>query len=194
MIQNKLLLLSGTPASGKDSITNALINLDSKFVHFKKHKIATGGKLDTSYHLVTKKEFHQMENNGEFVQCHYRYDRGYGVARHELEGYWAFGKIPIVHVGKYENIDLFFREKNILIVSILLLISKNETKCRLYERHVNDNTEIDNRLMAYDEERKELANLISSGSELKFDLMIENTRSHIKKTSHIIYSLLQQYI
>ena len=75
----KLLLLSGTPASGKDTVTNAIIKKSNKFTHFRKHKISTGGKLDSSYILVSKESFDTLANNNEFIQYHYRYDRGYGV-------------------------------------------------------------------------------------------------------------------
>lgn len=191
MNKNRLILISGTPASGKDTITDALIMLNSDFIHFRKHKISTGGKLDDSYYLVTKEKFDEMVNNGDFVQHHYRYDRGYAVARHVLEENWKNGKVPIIHVGKYENIDPFFKDNNISIISILLLVSRKETENRLSERHAKDSAEIKTRLLAYDEERKELSDLISCGTELKFDLIIENTRSKAEKAASLIHKLIQ---
>jgi restriction endonuclease S subunit len=91
-----LILLSGTPASGKDTLTKELCTIDKRFVHFKKHKIASGGKLDDTYYLVTKKEFDQMVENGEFLQYHYRYERGYGVSYKELFFLKEQGKIPVI--------------------------------------------------------------------------------------------------
>ena len=190
MNNKRLLLISGTPASGKDTITDALIMLNPKFIHFKKHKISTGGQLDNSYHHVTKDEFDVMANNGDFVQYHYRYDGGYAVAQYVLEDNWREGKVPIIHVGKYENISPFYNNKYFSIISILLLVSRKETENRLKERNYNDDAEINVRLSAYDEEREELSNLISYGTKLKFDLVIENTNGSAEKTATLLYKFI----
>lgn len=189
MNKKTLILLSGTPASGKDSITNEMIKTNSKFTHFKKHKISTGGKLDNTYNLVSKSEFDQMAESNKFLQYHYRYDRGYGVSKAELELNWNNGFIPIIHVGKYENIHFFLNDDNIRIISVLIMTSKDETNRRLILRHNNDNSEIKARMNAYIEERKELSELISKGDRLHFDFIIENTFVSASKVGKLISNI-----
>lgn len=183
MNANKILLLSGAPASGKDTITTELIKIDSRYVHFKKHKIATDGKLDETYYLIEKNEFDCMASNGYFIQYHYRYDRGYGVSKKELKLIWDEGNTPVIHVGKYENISPFIDYDDTSLISILLLVSREETNRRLQIRHPNNDTECLVRMKAYDEERNELANLIREGAKLNFDLIIENTKNASQKTA-----------
>ena len=176
-----LVLLSGTPASGKDTITSEIIKKDNRFVHFKKHKIATGGKLDDTYHLISKEEFDEMAQANQFVQYHYRYGRGYGVSYEELLKNKSNGKIPIIHVGKYENI-LRFREfglKNFL--SILIYTDRDNTLKRLEKRHINNNDEIENRIKSYDEEVQILCEELNKKSRMDFDLVIRNSTEDINE-------------
>lgn len=187
---NKIILISGTPASGKDSVSNYLVDVSDKFTHFKKHKINSGGKLDDSYILVDKSEFDEMAENEKFAQYHYRYERGYGVSKAELQKNFDKGLIPIIHVGKYENIFPFYDLENVEIFSILLLTSAHETNSRLMERHANNNEEIEARMKAYNEERDELSKLIKEGEKLKFDFIIENTNLEIAKTAKLIEKLI----
>ncbi len=183
MNSNKIILLSGTPASGKDTITSELIKINSRYVHFKKHKIAAGGKLDETYYLIEKNEFDSMVVNDDFIQYHYRYDRGYGVSKKELKLIFGEGKNPIIHVGKYENISPFIDYDNVSLISVLLLVSKEETSRRLQIRHSNNDVECLTRMHAYEEERDELANLIRGGAKLNFDLIINNTKNSAQESA-----------
>ena len=187
---NKIILLSGTPASGKDSVSNDLVEKNKKFTHFRKHKINVGGKLDDSYILVDKPNFDTMAENNEFIQYHYRYDRGYAVSKEELENNFEKGLIPIIHVGKYENIFPFYNLENVNIISVLLLTSAKESEKRLYERHSNNEEEVKARMKAYQEERNELSELMQSGKSLKFNFIIENTSLSIEKMSELISKII----
>lgn len=182
---NNLLLLSGTPASGKDTITNLLIELNPRFQHFKKHRSSNQPKADENYIHVSPEEFSNMATHGEFLQYHYRYDRGYGVAHSELKRHWAKSEIPIIHVGKYENIALL-RAKEVVSISALLMVSLLETKHRLKKRHNGDIKEEAQRIDAYHEERAELAALVSSGNELAFDLIIDNTTEQAEVVARLL--------
>jgi guanylate kinase len=176
-----LILLSGTPASGKDTLTKELCTIDKRFVHFKKHKIASGGKLDDTYYLVTKKEFDQMVENGEFLQYHYRYERGYGVSYKELFFLKEQGKIPIIHVGKYENIAPFKQNTTFSFLSILIYTNKDITYERLKQRHLKNEKEIEKRLKAYDEEIDILCNFNKKPLyKLSFDIIHNNNTNNFK--------------
>ena len=178
-----VILLSGTPASGKDTLTAELNKIDDRFVHFKKHKIASGGKMDDTYYLISKDKFDNMAENNQFVQYHYRYDRGYGVSADELKRLKELNKIPVIHVGKYENIIKFkeFGIKNIL--SILIYADKDTTKKRLELRHSEDNSEINKRLKAYDEEIQQLCDVFKNKKVLDFDFVFKNNYQDYKKST-----------
>jgi len=183
-----VILLSGTPASGKDTLTAELNKIDNRFVHFKKHKIASGGKMDDTYYLISKDKFDNMAKNNQFVQYHYRYDRGYGVSADELKRLKELNKIPVIHVGKYENIIKFkeFGIKNIL--SILVYTDRNTTKKRLELRHSEDISEINKRLDAYDEEIQQLCDVFNNKKVLDFDLVFKNNYQDYKESTQKLFN------
>lgn len=183
--KNPILLLCGTPASGKDTITSALIGLNSRFIHFKKHRASEKPKDDNTYICIDNEEFKSLRNQGLFVQHHSRYGRYYGVSLTQLESHWSLGEIPIIHVGKYENIAPF-KDANIEMRSVLLLVDKIETESRLKVRHMGDEQEIQKRLSAYQEERDDLAERILSGVKLDFDLILDNSGNDPKQVAHQI--------
>lgn len=191
LISNKktIILLSGTPASGKDTITSLLVKMNPRFQHFKKHRGSNQPKGDNTYIHVNLTQFSELSQKGEFIQFHSRYERGYGVSFTELERHWKQGEIPIIHVGKYENIAPF-RSANFDVKSILLLVSLNETKRRLAERHINDTEEIEKRLIAYHEERQELASTVASGDALNFDMIPDNSDLDAKSTAQHIANFI----
>lgn len=189
MKDNKpVLLLSGTPASGKDTITSLLLELNSRFRHFKKHRASDQPKNDGTYIHVAPDEFRAMADQGAFLQHHYRYGRGYGVSLKVLNQHWANEEIPIIHVGKYENIAPL-RIEEVNTTSVLLMVSLLETERRLKQRHVDDTKEIERRIAAYYEERAELASLINPGTTLEFDLMVENSNKPPEKIAQLIAQL-----
>src|SRR5690554_6112528 len=120
MTDNRILLVSGTPASGKDTVTKKLVELEPRFCHFKKHRSSDQPKNDGTYIHVSQDKFSSLLEQGEFLQHHYRYGRGYAVAKGELRKHWDKGEIPIIHVGKYENL-LPFRNADVATISVLLL-------------------------------------------------------------------------
>lgn len=183
--KNRLLLLSGTPASGKDTITNLLTKINPRFCFFKKHRGSNTAKDDNTYIHVEESEFSTMVEQGFFLQHHKRYGRGYGVAKSELKRHWQCGEVPIIHVGKYENIAPLYQQE-FCTVSILLMASLPVTKSRLEKRHPNNKEELNQRINAYLEERRELANLLLDGNNLLFDLIVSNSHNSPEKTAKII--------
>lgn len=188
-----VLLMSGTPASGKDTLSSLLVNINPRFRHFKKHRGSNQPKDDKTYIHVSLAQFLALTEEGEFVQFHSRYERGYGVSRTELERHWQQNEIPIIHVGKYENIAPFLKA-DLDASSVLLMVSLNETRKRLTERHRGDNEEIEKRLAAYHEERQELASLIASGEALDFDLILDNSGSDVQGTAEKIAKFILGHV
>lgn len=181
-----VILLSGTPASGKDTITEQLINeYTGTYVHFKKHRASSPKQIKETYYNVNKSTFESMIKQGEFIQYHERYNRYYGISRKVLEDYIIQGLKPIIHTGKLENIMTINTNVNHSTVKILLWTTKDIIKERLMFRHKNDSDEISKRLEAAKEEMKELK--INGNLDI-FDLIIEN------KDMHYTVKLIHDYI
>lgn len=186
----RIVLLSGTPASGKDTITGLLAKFDPKYRHFKKHRSSDQPKADGTYIHVDDAEFSRLAAQGEFAQHHYRYGRGYGVARSQLEHHWTQGETPVIHVGKYQNIAPLLA-LGASVTSVLLLVSQDETLQRLQQRHPDDPAEVERRMEAYRQERAELAELIASGAPLAFDLMVDNSSNDPEGVSRAIAQFVE---
>lgn len=133
-----------------------------------------------------------MIEKSEFIQYHYRYNRGYGVSIKELNKIFDSCKVPIIHVGKYENLKPFKELEGVEVVSILLVVSKNETIKRLNARHLDDAEEIESRVNAYIEERAEIASLISSCNSLNFDFMINNDNKSASDIARKIHKISEE--
>lgn len=175
-----LILLSGTPASGKDTITERLVEeYAGTYVHFKKHRAASPKQIKATYYNVSKSTFENMIRQGEFIQYHERYNRYYGISKRVLDDHLSRGLKPIIHTGKLANLMTIDKNVNHSTVKILLWTTKDIIKERLTLRHKNDPEEISRRLAAADEEMKELK---MNGNLDKFNLIIENINMHYTVT------------
>lgn len=167
-----IILISGTPASGKDTITEQLINeYPGTYVHFKKHRASSPKQIKETYYNVNISKFKNMIKQDEFVQYHERYNRYYGISKNVLADYINQGLKPIIHTGKLENVTTIDTNVNYSTIKILLWTTIDIVKERLMFRHKNNPDEINKRLEAAKEEMKELK--INGNLDI-FDLIIEN--------------------
>jgi len=167
----QILLLSGPPASGKDTVSHELINRNNRFVLFKKHR--AGGETNSGYIDISTAQFKEMEAQNKFIQSHLRYGRLYGVSRDGIEKTLAYGKIPIIHTGRIENLvklkDVFGQK----CIAIHLWEHRDILAERIRKRH-NNAEEISARITALDEE-------IYDQSKKK--AMFSNIDQYIRNTS-----------
>lgn len=175
---NRLVILSGTPGSGKNTITESLTKADENMMLLKKYKMSPHEvKITetTEYYMTPRDIFLKMVKQEDFAQCHYRYDRGYGVTKEQLKQIWKLGKIPIIHNGKQENLSAFFKIPNVKILSVLLLASRSDTISRISTRSQVSDDEINRRIAAYDEEREELGKQYSEGEPMMWNIAINTS-------------------
>lgn len=169
------ILMSGMPCTGKDTLSLKLIERDPTFVLFRKHK-ADQKQLrqdDETYISVSVEQFQEMAQQDAFMQYHTRYGRYYGVSREEYARLVQIGKIPIIHVGKYENLRYLRANGLTNGLSLLLWARRDVVRTRLEERHRHRPDGVDERLVAYDEEIKQLKQHAEAGT-LDFDLVFTN--------------------
>lgn len=176
------LVISGTPASGKDAITDSLsVETDVlngwAFSILKKDKLvddiesAAQEPRNRPYNLVDIHTFSNKIRSGDYIQHHQRYGKGYAVSRQELERMWRQKQIPVIHNGKQENLAAF-QHSELMCFHVLLLCSRDATLVRLQKRHCDDSQECARRLTAYDEERRELAGLLVTGGPLHIHIAV----------------------
>lgn len=91
-----LLILTGKTASGKDTILGRLLrkypNL-RKVVTTTSRKPRQGEKIDLDYHFITRDEFQQKKDRGEFIEFVDYGGKLYGTTKTELAD---LGKIDLI--------------------------------------------------------------------------------------------------
>lgn len=187
---NKLLLLIGTPASGKDTITRCLMDLNVGFSYFKKHKLSLHDKKDEKYFYVNEKKFEEMINKNIFIQHNARYGNKYGVSVFEMEKLWKENLTPIVHVGSYGDIKYFDSLENIEITSVLLLVSEKETLQRLLQRHPQNHAEVISRMKVYHQQRREIDCNLYTSNNPSLNLAIQSSNLSPERVAILISDLV----
>lgn len=195
-MDRKLIVFSGMPASGKDTVTDALCASNSLFVPFKKHRsVSASDKLKDTYFNISVEEFEEKIKTGEFVQYHERYGRYYGISENVLYDYLKIGSVPIIHIGRIENFytlcgNMSKFEKKYGCKTDVCHIQLWETMDVLKDRiTARDKTEeeIKKRLAAMRQEFRDSVNMMSKG-ERPFTLVIKN--SELSKTCQKISQLV----
>ncbi len=97
------IILYGPPASGKDTITTALIEQDPQLVQFARLKIGEG--RSQGYRMGTIEQLHELEAGGDVIYRNDRYNSVYLVDRPGLDAVFAASQIPIVHLGQIAGIN-----------------------------------------------------------------------------------------
>lgn len=198
-IQTRILVLSGTPASGKDTITALMEQYGGgRYCFFKKHKGVPdvhGAMVDprnAAYRLTDQETFLRMAQEQRFLQHHERYGCGYGVSIDELESHWACGQIPIIHNGRQENLPGLFRGEHTLF-SVLLLSGRLATRERILSRNGGDLVDADNRIRAYHEERHEIAEMLEKGLPLYCHMAVSTDKMPPDTVAHMIVSATDRF-
>lgn len=197
-MDKRIIVLSGMPASGKDTVTERLHEIDPRYANLKKYRtIGQDDKPKSSYYNVTVKEFITKVNNGDFLQYHRRYDRYYGIDKRILTEMLNCGQIPIIHIGRIENYYTFlsnvksFEEESgftLKIASILLWEQKGVLEARIVNRDKTKD-EIVKRIAAMNQEYSDAVDMMQK-EERPFTLVIHNT--NIDETVNKIIAIESQ--
>lgn len=186
----RIIVLSGMPASGKDTVTLALTKKHPDFVHFKKHKFSISPFKET-YINISKENFIAEINANNFLQYSERYGNYYGIHKCNLSNLLKSGKIPVIHSGRISGFKELHKNLNdwnpkIKIYHILLWQEMPVLEKRLRER---ERTEVDylKRVVAANEEFQEFYKIENSSY---VNYYIKNV--DLDETLEIIYNITKE--
>ena len=119
-MQNKIIIICGFSASGKDQISKHIANNYnySEIISYTSRPIRPNETECNPYHFITRKQFEEMLSNNEFIEC-----RTYNTLVNNISDIWYYGVIK-------DSIDLS-KHNYIVVLDILGLIQ--------FKKHYKDN-------------------------------------------------------
>jgi guanylate kinase len=158
------ILLYGPPAAGKDTITTALSELDTRYVPFTRLKIGNG--KTKGYRMGTPEQLANLEAHGDVIYRNDRYGNIYVVDRPGLDRAMEGGRTPVVHLGQMVGMEQVANLFAAPWVRVLLWCSKETTARRSQQRGDPDTAA---RLAAWDATQADLAAHPRAPWELRVD-------------------------
>jgi guanylate kinase len=145
------VILYGPPASGKDTVTRALVELDPVFRHYRRLKVGDGRAA--SYEMVDAAELDHLRERGEILYENARYGNRYAVDRPRLQALCDAGAVPVVHLGQVAGVRALTASFRTDWLPVLLWCSREISEARATERSSADVT---SRLDAWDETARDI--------------------------------------
>lgn len=159
------VLLYGPPTAGKDTVTAALRDADTRFRPVDKLKHGTG--RTGGYRFVTAEELDTLRRRGRIVVETARYGNIYAVDRRSLTLPQSRGLVPVTHIGNVDDMrTLLDRTPETSWLRVLLWVPRDVCEVRSRER---GDTDTHKRLTAWDETAQDI--LVSDLRNL-FDVVV----------------------
>ncbi|MFI8090015.1 guanylate kinase [Streptomyces sp. NPDC086080] len=169
--QSHGILLYGPPASGKDTVTAALTELDPRYVPFTRLKIGSG--RTKGYRMGSQEQLAELEARGDVIYRNDRYGNIYVVDRPGLEHAMEGSRVPVLHLGQMAGIEQVTARFPAHWTRVLLWCPRETTARR---SPLRGDTDTDARLAAWDATRVDLAAHPHSEWDLRMDT--EETAPH----------------
>lgn len=140
-----IVVLYGSPASGKDTITAELTKAESNFQLFQRLKSGPGRR--TGYRMVETADLERLRAAGVLIWENSRYGADYAIDRPGLDDA-ARSSIPVVHVGQPRAVDALKAAFPERILVVELRYNRSDAAERITARQTGD---LEARLAAWDE-------------------------------------------
>ncbi|MFG3499311.1 guanylate kinase [Streptomyces sp. NPDC047928] len=176
------VILYGPPASGKDSVTAALTELNSKYAQFARLKVGRG--KSAGYRMGTAEQLHELEAAGDVVYANARYGNTYVIDRPGVDAAFAAG-VPVVHLGQIGGIRALVDDYPADWSVVLLWCPREATAQRSAGRGDADTTA---RLAAWDATREDL----DTHPGMVWDLTVDTTAATPQDAARLIDQLLMR--
>ena len=178
----RAVVLYGPPTAGKDTVTSALTEADSRFRLVTKLKQGSG--RSAGYRCVTTHELDAFRDQGRLVVETHRYGNIYAVDRHDLEELHSHGLIPVVHIGNVTDLRRLLADASADWLRVLLWVPR--AVCQERSRLRGD-ADTFARLTAWDETA---ADLLGSDLEDLFNLAVRTDKLSVGSAAEAITASL----
>ncbi|MEU3602259.1 guanylate kinase [Streptomyces sp. NPDC006798] len=176
------VILYGPPASGKDTVTAALSDLDPTYAQFARLKVGSG-KSD-GYRMGTPEQLDELEVAGAIVYANRRYGNTYVIDAPGLDAAFAAG-VPVVHLGQVDGVRALVDGYPADWAAVLLWCPREVTEERSEGRGDTDTAA---RLAAWGATREDL----DAHPGMVWDLTVDTTAASPKEAARLIDRLLAQ--
>ncbi|WP_031045535.1 phosphotransferase-like protein [Streptomyces sp. NRRL F-5650] len=176
------VILYGPPASGKDTVTAALTELNPRYAQFARLKVGAG--KSAGYRMGTAERLHELEAAGDVVYANARYGNTYAIDRPGVDAAFAAG-VPVVHLGQIDGIRALVDSYPAAWSVVLLWCPREMTEQRSAGRGDSDTAA---RLAAWDATREDL----DAHPDMVWDLTVDTTASAPQDAARLIDQLLTQ--
>ncbi|MFF5881074.1 guanylate kinase [Streptomyces californicus] len=176
------VILYGPPASGKDTVTTALTELDPTYAQFARLKVGSGKAV--GYRMGTAQQLHDLEAAGGVVYANSRYGNAYAIDRPGVDAAFAAG-VPVVHLGQVDGIRALVDGYPADWSVVLLWCPREVTEQRSAGRGDSDTAA---RVAAWDSTREDL----DAHPGMTWDLTIDTTKTSPQDAARLIDQLLAQ--
>lgn len=176
------VILYGPPAAGKDTVTTALTELNSKYAQFARLKVGTG--KSAGYRMGTAEQLRKLEAAGDVVYANARYGNTYVIDRPGVDAAFAAG-VPVVHLGQVDGIRALVGGYPADWTVVVLWCPREVTAQRSAVRGDSDTTA---RLAAWEATREDL----DAHPDMTWDLTVDTATASPQDAARLIDQLLTQ--
>ncbi|MEU1126730.1 guanylate kinase [Streptomyces sp. NPDC005899] len=180
MTEGQGVILYGPPAAGKDTVTAALTELNSKYAQFTRLKVGSG--KSAGYRMGTAEQLHELEAAGDVVYANTRYGNTYVIDRPGADAAFAAG-VPVVHLGQIDGIRALVDGYPADWSAVLLWCPREVTGQRSAGRGDSDTAA---RLAAWNATREDL----DAHPGMTWDLTVDTTEAAPQDAARLIDQLL----
>jgi guanylate kinase len=176
------VILYGPPAAGKDTVTRALADLDSRYGQFTRLKIGSG--KSAGYRMGTMEQLREVQAAGDVVYANVRYGNTYVIDRPGLSAAFVAG-VPVVHLGQVDGIRAVVDGCPANWAVVLLWCPKEETARRSKSRGDSDTAA---RLAAWEATSEDLDAHPGMGWDLMVDTAVTSPGEAARLIDHLLYA------
>ncbi len=178
------VILYGPPASGKDTVTSALNEMNPRYAQFARLKVGAG--KSAGYRMGTAQQLHKLEAEGHLVYTNVRYGNTYVIDAPGLDVAFEAG-VPVVHLGQVDGVRALVDGYTADWSVVMLWCPRKVTEQRSAGRGDSDTAA---RLTAWDATRADL----DAHPSMVWDLTVDTAASEPQEAAGLIDQLLAQRV